>query len=264
MKNAYTNHGGTRVTPQSQPLLGRDQVVNDAGGFVFKLDMWGMLDRFLILGSEGGTYYVGEAKLTKRNVSNVSDCIKQDARCVVDTVVAISDAGRAVKNEPALYVLAMVAGMGSVEERKYALANLPRVARTFTHLANFLTYVEQYRGWGRALREAVASWYNDKDATRLAYQVVKYRQRNCCTHGDGIRLAHPKPPTFSHDFLYAYAVGKADVDKYARSNKNNLDIVVGYEFAKRAETVKEVLPLIADYGLTREMIPTQFMKSPEV
>ena len=31
-------------------------VENNAGGFVFKLDEWKQLERFLILGSEGGTF----------------------------------------------------------------------------------------------------------------------------------------------------------------------------------------------------------------
>ena len=45
-------------TPQGLPIPGRDMVENNAGGFVFKLDEWKQLERFLILGSEGGTYYV--------------------------------------------------------------------------------------------------------------------------------------------------------------------------------------------------------------
>ena len=40
-------------TPQGLPIPGRDMVENNAGGFVFKLDEWKQLERFLILGSEG-------------------------------------------------------------------------------------------------------------------------------------------------------------------------------------------------------------------
>jgi len=265
MENAYTKHGGTKVTPQSQPVVGKNQVRNDAGGYVFKLDKWGMLDRFLVLGSEGGTYYVGETKLTERNVKNVAECIKEDAKRVVDIVVDISFKGRAVKNEPALFVLAMVAGTGATaDERTYALASLSSVARTFTHLANFLTYVQQFRGWGRGLREAVSDWYNTMNSHDLAYQMAKYRQRNGWTHGDVVKLAHPTPVDFDHNFLFSYAVEKADVDKYSKSNKNNLNIIVGYEKAKIATAVSEIVALINDYGLTREMIPTQFMKEKAV
>ena len=42
------------------------------------------------------------------------------------------------------------------------LAALPAVARTGTHLFLFAGYVEQFRGWGRGLRRAVADWYVSK------------------------------------------------------------------------------------------------------
>jgi len=56
-----------KKTPQSEPIPGSDQVENDAGGYVYSLDDWKRLDRFLILGSEGGTYYVRETRFTFEN-----------------------------------------------------------------------------------------------------------------------------------------------------------------------------------------------------
>ena len=53
-----------KKTPQSKPIPGREMVKNAAGGFVFKADSWTRMERFLILGSEGNTYYVGERELT--------------------------------------------------------------------------------------------------------------------------------------------------------------------------------------------------------
>jgi 60 kDa SS-A/Ro ribonucleoprotein len=50
--------------PQSEPLNER-QVPNNAGGFVFAIDDWGRLDRFLILGSDAPTYYQTAKDLTK-------------------------------------------------------------------------------------------------------------------------------------------------------------------------------------------------------
>ena len=52
------------------------------------------------------------------------------------------------------------------ESAALALAALPQVARTGTHLFLFAEYVEQFRGWGRGLRRAVASWYVDKGRGR--------------------------------------------------------------------------------------------------
>jgi hypothetical protein len=55
---AYRNLGTRGIdVPVSEPL-DEDQVANNGGGFSFKLDDWSYLQRFLILGTEGGTYYV--------------------------------------------------------------------------------------------------------------------------------------------------------------------------------------------------------------
>ncbi len=57
----FTQHFATRlrrlVTPQAEPIPGTTQVPNSAGGFTWAVDRWSRLDRFLILGSEGGTFY---------------------------------------------------------------------------------------------------------------------------------------------------------------------------------------------------------------
>ena len=70
-------------TPQGLPIPGRDMVGNNAGGFVFKLDEWKQLERFLILGSEGGTFYVSERKLTAENANHVLLLLKKDGLRVV-------------------------------------------------------------------------------------------------------------------------------------------------------------------------------------
>ena len=56
-----------RATPQSQPIPGSTQVPNSAGGYAWQVDDWTRFDRFLVLGAEGGTYYIGERDLIKEN-----------------------------------------------------------------------------------------------------------------------------------------------------------------------------------------------------
>src|SRR5206468_7656002 len=56
-----------RITPQSQPIPGSTQVPNSAGGYSWAVDDWTRFDRFLILGAEGGTYYIAERDLVKQN-----------------------------------------------------------------------------------------------------------------------------------------------------------------------------------------------------
>ena len=63
---------------------------------------------------------------------------------------AVSHEGRAPKNDPALFALALAAGLGDDATRKAALDALPQVARTGTHLFQFASFVEGFRGWGRS------------------------------------------------------------------------------------------------------------------
>jgi len=74
-------------TPQSAPIPGTSQVPNSAGGFAFAVDDWARLDRFLILGAEGGSYYATERKLTRENAQAVLRCLQLDGRRVVNRIV---------------------------------------------------------------------------------------------------------------------------------------------------------------------------------
>jgi len=255
----YERHYQTRRTPQKEKIPGTTQVQNNAGGFAWAVDDWARLDRFLVLGSEGGTYYVRERELTIQNAEAVHRCILADGPRVVNRIVEISDSGRAPKNDPALFALAMAASLGSPETKAVALEALPKVARTGTHLFHFLRYVEAFRGWGRSLRRAIQNWYLSKDVSQLAYQVVKYQARDGWSHRDALRLAHPKPDSSERDALFRWIVKGEPVPKV-----ESLALVDAFERAKRASTAKEICSLIADYGLPREAIPTKWLKEPKV
>ena len=191
----YLTRFGLRRTRQSEPIPGTDQVPNSAGGFAWAVDDWTRLRRFLILGSEGGSYYAREQELTRGNAVAVARAIAADGPRAVREIVAISRDGRAPKNDPAIFALAMAAAADDEATRKLALDALPDVCRTGTHLFAFTRYVEQFRGWGRGLRRGVGAWYVGQSPDRLAYQAVKYRQRDGVTHRDVLRLAHPGAKT---------------------------------------------------------------------
>src|SRR5258708_2695391 len=185
----------TNETPQSKRLAYRsEQTRNSAGGFAWAVDDWTRFERFLILGSEGGTYYVQERALTLENAAAVMQCLKTDGLRVVRTVVDISSAARAPKNDPALFALALAASPNFADSKTIAAAldALPLLARTGTHICGFAAFVENLRGWRRGLRSAIAEWYLSKPATELAYQMLKYQQRNGWSHRDLLRLSHPK------------------------------------------------------------------------
>ena len=258
---AYTTYT-TKVTPQSEPILGSNQVPNSAGGHSFEVDIWTRLNRFLILGTEGGTYYIRQKELTKKNAKSIRKCILEDGKRVVDTVINISDTGRAVKNDPALFVLAMCAGLGDDFTRKYALTNLPKIARIGTHLFHFAGYVEQFRGWGRGLRKAIANWYLLKETDSLAYQSVKYQQRDGWSHKDLLRLSHPSTQDANKDLLFEWVTkgyNSSKEDEY----KDSLSIIWAFEKVKSVQTDVEAAKLVEEYKLPLEAVPST-LKTPKV
>lgn len=251
----YLTEFSTRQTPQSEPLP--RQVPNSADGHAWAVDDWTRLDRFLILGNEGGSYYAAPRAMTKENAEAVVRCLAADGRRTVDTIVEVSVSGRAPKNDPAIFALALAAGIGDDIARRAALDALPRVCRIGTHLFNFATYVEQFRGWGRGLKRAIGEWYTEKTPDDLAYQLVKYRQRNGWTHGDLLRLAHPKvDPASLHNHLFGWVLGGETAD---------VAIVEAYRRAMVAQTPGETVAVIAACpSIPREALNPDHLTSPAV
>ena len=252
-------------TPQSAPLA--DQTANSAGGYSWAVDDWARLRRFLILGSESGSYYAGEWKLTRENAQAVERCLAEDGARTVGEIAAVSDSGRAPKNDPAVFALAMAAGAGDEATRKAALDALPRVCRTTTHLFQFATFVEGFRGWGRSLRRAIGAWYAGRSPESLAYQAVKYRQRDGMTHRDLLRLAHPAGrvsagnPTLElgdeHLRLFEWIARGGSTDGLPR-------LVEGFALAQTATSPGRAAELVREYRLPREALQSEHLTSPVV
>jgi 60 kDa SS-A/Ro ribonucleoprotein len=260
----FTKHFATRLmrllTPQSEPIPGSTQIANSGGGYAWPVDKWTRLDRFLILGSEGGTYYIGERQLTQENALAVVECLAEDGPRLVRRVAEVSLAGRAPKNDPALFALAIAAGLGDAGTKAAVWVALPQVARTGTHLFHWLQYLKAFRGWGRGVRRAVAGWYTAKPATELMYQVLKYPSRDGWAHRDALRLSHPKAPTVAHDLVFRYAAKGWD-GVLTLAGVDDLDVVQTIE---AVEALKHQAPglaaqTIARHGLTREMVPTALL-----
>lgn len=254
MANTYAKHLRA-PTPQSEPLEG--QVKNSAGGYAYAVDKWARLDRFLILGSEGGTYYIQERELTNQNLDNVKACIAEDGARVVKRIVEISDAGRAPKNTPALLALALCSAFGTESVKAEAYDNLSKVARTGYHLFMWANYTDALQGTGMGWRKAVAKWYNGRTPDQLAYQLIKYQQREGWSNRDLLRLAHPAPATPYHASSFEWAVGKFN------PNHSYHELIWAHEAAKTADKTR-ILELIGKYNLPRESIPTQWLNDIDV
>jgi len=270
----YAKLFNRHVTPQSLPIPGSTQVRNSNSGYSWQVDDWTRLDRFLILGAEGGTYYICERELVKQNHDALVRCIKQDGVRAVNRIVEISDAGRAPKNDPAIFALALVVTHGDVPAKALAFTNLGKVCRIGTHLFHFAEYVNAMRGWGRGLRNTVGHWYVDRGADDLAHQAVKYQQRDGWSHGDLLRLAHPKAPSSQHDAVFRWmlagagSLGEREVKRKVRGEDRVAKygavgelpkLIEAFEQAKRASIAGEIVKLIDEFDLPREAIPTQWL-----
>jgi 60 kDa SS-A/Ro ribonucleoprotein len=247
-----TRHGGTRATPQSEAMR-EDQILNSAGGFVWEVDDWTKLRRFLILGTEGGSYYASERDLTISNVKIVQALAKSDGLKLVEEIVEISDSGRAPKNDPALYALACAISLGDKETKRAAAEALPKVARIGTHLYHFVAYAETMRGWGRTMRWAVSNWYA-KNPEQLALQAVKYRQRDGWSHRDLLRLAHPKnkenAPIF--DWITHGNAGETP------------DLIKAFEMAQVSTSPAATAAIVRQYNLPREALQPEHLNEKDV
>jgi 60 kDa SS-A/Ro ribonucleoprotein len=255
---SYLNDVTTRKTASSEPVPGRDdQVKNSAAGYVFKADAWVRFDRFLIMGSEGGTFYVTERKLTLDNYAVVCACIAKEGERAVKRIVEVSEAGRAKSNDPALFALAIAASAPDLATRQLALEALPKVARIGTHLFHFMEYVKQFRGRGRSLMGALRAWYEDMDVDRLALQAVKYKQRDGWSHRDVLRLCKAKPDDPARNAVFRFMAGKATME----------DLEAGPPMlaaSVRAQSGELDLDEISALRVPREALPTEVLDRPEV
>lgn len=257
----------TRSTPQSRRADAR-QVPNSAGGFTFQLDDLARLRRFLLLGVDGGTYYARDVDLAVQNAEVVTRLASSNHRALVDEIVAVSEAGRAPRQQPTLFALAVACSHGEPEERRYALDRLARVARTGTHLLTFVRYVEQFRGWGRALKRGVAAWYLDPPVEDVAFQCVKYRQRDGWSQRDVLRLAHPKVSATDYPRRAVFD-WVAHRERYtAEERLAGVDggdaprLLEGFERAQAETNPARVADLVREYRLPREALPDAALALP--
>jgi hypothetical protein len=185
---------------------------NRCGVAVFALDRWSVLDRFLVLGVTGQTYYATERELRQEHLFNLLACFDEDGQRAVARIVEISRAGRAPRNLPAVAALALAASVGLVQPktgwrvtadrtgdtparaatRAAALAALPAVCRIPTDLFAWANWIMRLRGWGPAVSKAVARWYIEAPIDRLVLHGIKYEARKGVAHADLIRLSHPR------------------------------------------------------------------------
>ena len=258
---------------QKQPL-DEQQVKNSAEGYVYPVSIWTNLDRFLILGTEGGSYYATEQDLTKANVDSVLKCIAEDGIQVVERIREVSISGRAPKNEPALYALALAFAHGNTATKRKVQEVFSDVARIGTHLFSFVSYINGMRGWGRSLRRLVGEWYRSKDDDALAFQVLKYQARNKWRHADVLSKCHYGENSAVYRWIRGIDTDRRIVHRGVEDDQKIAtvyeatdvlpELLAGYEEIKQSKKRADVIELIQKHQFTHEMVPNEWKDDPDV
>lgn len=264
---------------QLQPLTGREseQVQNAAGGFVFKSSLLDQFRRFLILGSESGTYYQSDIDLTKQNIKVCEAIAKADGITAVNLIINIVKNRLAPKRGPLMFALATCAKSGSDQVRQKAYDAVPEVCETPTDLFDWLECIKAMGGYSSGVRRALGNWYR-RDEKKLAYQMTKYRNRNSWSHKDAILIAHAPASSFdaNHSALMSWATfyeGKKFKDNEVKlpeyftapeCDPNSWYAPIwAYEKAKKA-TVEQTVNLISQYNLPRECVNDTCLKDKQI
>ncbi|MEO3807515.1 TROVE domain-containing protein [Sphaerisporangium sp. B11E5] len=268
----------THATPQTQRFPGRmGQVRNAAGGYVFAKDLWTRVEDFLILGTTGGTYYVGEDTLTAENVDVLGEAIAEDGPRVVALLTGISTARppRAPRNRPALFALAAAYAKGDADTRQAAKPALAKVARTTDHLATFFGYYKNLGGkvtgrgsapvMGRSLRTALGSWFLDGDPDDVAFRVCKAAQRKtpageAFALRDVLRMAHPAADSAQRKTLFGWIAGNVTDDEA----RDELPAVDRFLTAKAVTSVDQAVRVVTEARVPWEFLPDAMLREPAV
>lgn len=254
------------ATPNQRQKASPDQVENNAGGFVFQLEPLAQLDRFLILGSDKPTYYASAKDLSVENAQIVKECWMSHP---VETAARIMLArDRAPKLDPCLFALAL--GFCSDEEkaRSAAEAAFPDVVKTASNLFSFMKAVLSMRGTGRRLKRTIASWYLSRTPNQLAYQMVKYRERQGYDHRRALELSHPRIVFDKHGpakgALFRTVRGR-DSGKELEVTTELPEIYRAFHAVQQAQaTPKQIAKIVAEHNLPWEAIPTDKVRHPDV
>lgn len=259
-------------------VVNENQTLSSEGGKVFKIDKWKRLERYLIMGTENGTFYACANKTVTESNENLDSCIKEDGIRTAKMIIDISDRGIAPKNDQAIFAFAMCLAKGDPKTKRFVQKNISKVVRTGSHLTQFVDYSNKIRGWGRALRNTIATWYFnlgdrtfDGNLSSLVYQTTKYGNRNGFSHRDILRLSHVKPVSPEHSTIFKWITSPKDIP-YLPNEENEVKLktlneeLFKYALCKNLSNYdkNKVVEFILKYKLPHEVIPSNLKNDVDI
>ncbi len=294
-RNKAAENLASGLNTGAQPLPG--QTLNNAGGWSWATTDEQHLERFLRIGSKSGTYYVTEQKLTQDALDMVVRLVKAGrGEYVLQRVIAVSESRDAISADPALFVLAYLMGVqvypritqtikrgkDKGKQRDYldprdialrhaAFVALPKVANTGTKMLHLAAMHKEFGGWGDGVMKAFRRWYTESDSNWLAYQLLKYQQRDTWSQKDILRLTHPDPRLLSEDhqiLLHWVAKGWESIGTDPHPH-DAIRRIWAHELAKKQVAEKsvnhqKVAALVKEFRLPREAVPSEALAHVDV
>ena len=227
---------------------------SNSGAALFKIDDWAFLRRCLITGTSSNSYYAGKFQMTEDFERVVISCAKEDAIRTADMIREVSHEALAVKVDSCIFALLILSTVSPSEFLR--IAN--DVIRTQSHFHLFMSFVKGgkgessgYRGMGKTIQTFGKNWFENKPPSWLAFQALKYPQRNGFKVRDELRLFHPNPKGDEvRDNLFGYIVEKP----LPSENFEGLEIIKAYEWLKSDPTPANAIKAIQDHKLSFEMV----------
>ncbi|XP_062337716.1 RNA-binding protein RO60-like [Osmerus eperlanus] len=259
------------------PLM-NDHTENVVGVQPWEVTDVARLRRFLCYGSESGVYSTKEHRLGMESALALLAMVQEGKGCeVVEEIKRLTQEGQIVRSNPSLFAMAVCSQNSDVKTKQAAYHALKEVCRLPTHLFTFVQYKKELKEgmrcgiWGRALRKAVAEWYNEQDGMSLAVAVTKCKQRGGWSHQDLLRLSHMKPANEEIALLSKYITkGWKEVQGAYNEKENSEEVarIVSYlevvEKVKHSSDEAEVIHLIEEHRLDRDQLLTNHLRSKEI
>lgn len=250
-----------------QTNLKKGMKLNNECKPVYSITPLEQFKRFLVLGTENGTYYVNNIDLTKQTINCITSILDSENRELLLTIILeFEELNKCKKKDNLLFTLAHCCMYKTQEPsfldfRRKAYSIALKICKIPTNLFLFINFCKVIHksnsGWNNLHKKHISSWYLNKTPEELVYLVTKYNNRNNYTHRDVLRLCHPKTDNQELNNIFKYLVNKL-------TDYTVIDYINDYEKLKSTKEPETAIKLIEKRNFVREHVPTQLLNNKKI
>ena len=262
--------------------ISTNQIRNDAGGYVYRMNDLDRMAQFLVLGTTN-SYYTSDETMLTRNLLDVRQIAYTQPLETLRLINRIESQGISQKYNALILVATMLIFHDAPVVRTMARTTLGNLIRTGYHALSYLTYLNSIRemengkgrkvGFGRAKVSVLKKWVESLTARELVLQRIKYHNRDDMRLEDIFNFAHPNLESVGP---LNNLVGKWIMDNLSEDDEQALNeliiegnTVIGQikawaEINSPEVSVAHAVELIREFQIPREGVPTHFLREIKV